>query len=59
MDGQAECTIQTLEDMLIVSKIDFKGNWDKHLRLVEFSYNDSYHSTISMYPFGTLYGRIY
>ncbi|WMV24124.1 hypothetical protein MTR67_017509 [Solanum verrucosum] len=26
-DGQAECTIQTLGDMLRACVIDFKGNW--------------------------------
>ena len=36
-DGQEECTFQTLEDMLRAYIIDFKGNWDKHLPLVEFS----------------------
>ena len=51
MDGQAEHTIQTLEDMLRACIVDFKGNWDKHLPLVEFSYNNSYHSTISMAPY--------
>ena len=30
-DGQAEHTIQTLEDILRACIIDFKGNWDKHL----------------------------
>jgi len=35
MDGQAEWTIQTLEDMLRASVIDFKGNWDDHLPLIE------------------------
>ena len=50
MDGQAERTIQTLEDMLRACIIDFKGNWDKHLALVEFSYNNSFHSSISMAP---------
>ena len=38
MDGQAECTIQTLEDMLRACIIDCKGNWDTHLPLVEFAY---------------------
>ena len=37
--------------------IDFKGNWDNHLPLIEFSYNNSYHSTISMATFEELYGR--
>ena len=57
MDGQAEHTIQTLEDMLRACIVDFKGNWDKHLPLVEFSYNNSYHSSVSMVPFAALYGR--
>nr|GFA00252.1 hypothetical protein [Tanacetum cinerariifolium] len=30
-DGQNECTIQTLEDMLRAYVIDFGGNWDVHL----------------------------
>ena len=58
MDGQAESTIQTLEYMLRDCVIDFKGNWDDHLPLIEFSYNNSYHSSICMAPFETLYDRI-
>ena len=49
-DGQAERTIQTLEDMLRACVIDFRGNWDDHLPLIEFSYNNSYHSSIGMAP---------
>nr|GEU47749.1 putative reverse transcriptase domain-containing protein [Tanacetum cinerariifolium] len=45
-DGQSERTIQTLEDMLRAYAMDFGGNWDTHLPLVEFSYNNSYHSSI-------------
>ena len=56
-DGQAVCTNQTLEDMLRSYVIDFKGNWDDNLSLIEFSYNNSYHSGISMAPFEALYGR--
>ena len=41
-DGQAECTIQTLEDILRVYIIYFKGNGDKHLHLVDFAYNNSF-----------------
>ncbi|GKC54900.1 putative reverse transcriptase domain-containing protein [Tanacetum coccineum] len=47
-DGQSERTIQTLEDMLRACAIDFGGNWDTHLPLVEFSYNNSYHSSASI-----------
>ncbi|WMV45442.1 hypothetical protein MTR67_038827 [Solanum verrucosum] len=57
MDGQAERTIQTLEDMLRACVIDFKGNWDNHLPLIEFSYNNNDHSSIAMVPFEALYGR--
>ena len=57
IDGQAERTIQILEDMLRACVIDLKGNWDDHLPLIEFSYNNSYHSSIQMAPYGALYGR--
>ena len=57
MDGQSEHTIQTLEDMHRACIIDFKGNWDKHLPLVELSYNNSFDSSISMDPYQALYGR--
>ncbi|KAI3744785.1 hypothetical protein L1987_57877 [Smallanthus sonchifolius] len=43
-DGQTKRTIQTLEDMLRACVIDFGGNWDSHLSLIEFSYNISYHT---------------
>ncbi|KAM0060059.1 putative nucleotidyltransferase, Ribonuclease H [Helianthus debilis subsp. tardiflorus] len=56
-DGQTERTIQTLEDMLRSCVIDFGGSWDAHLPLIEFSYNNSYHSSIQMAPFEALYGR--
>ena len=57
MDGQAEHTIQTLEYMFRACIIDFKKNWDKHLPLVEFAYNNSFHSSISMAHYEALYGR--
>ncbi|GJY48964.1 mutator type transposase [Tanacetum coccineum] len=57
MDGQSERTIQTLEDMLRACVIDFGGNWDVHLPLVKFSYNNSYYSSIQCAPFKALYGR--
>ncbi|GJQ93809.1 putative reverse transcriptase domain-containing protein [Tanacetum coccineum] len=57
MDGQSERTIQTLEDMLRACVIDFGGSWDVHLPLAEFSYNNSYHSSIRCAPFEALYGR--
>ncbi|KAK1413557.1 hypothetical protein QVD17_35332 [Tagetes erecta] len=56
-DGQSERTIQTLEDMLRACVIDFGGSWDDHLPLIEFSYNNSYHTSIRAAPFEALYGR--
>ncbi|GJT75824.1 putative reverse transcriptase domain-containing protein [Tanacetum coccineum] len=58
-DGQSECTIQTLEDMPKACVLDFRGSWDVHLSLVEFSYNNSYHSSVRCAPFEALYGRKY
>ena len=43
--------------MLRAYVIDFKGSWDDHLPLIEFSYNNSYHSSIGMKPFEALYRR--
>nr|GEW65414.1 putative reverse transcriptase domain-containing protein [Tanacetum cinerariifolium]GEW66045.1 putative reverse transcriptase domain-containing protein [Tanacetum cinerariifolium] len=45
-DGQSERTIQTLKDMLRACVIDFRKRWERHLPLVEFSYNFSYHASI-------------
>ncbi|GJV70076.1 putative reverse transcriptase domain-containing protein [Tanacetum coccineum] len=56
-DGQSERTIQTLEDMLLARVIDFGKGWDKHLPLVEFSYNNSYHASIKAAPFEPLWSK--
>ncbi|KAJ0636963.1 putative nucleotidyltransferase, Ribonuclease H [Helianthus annuus] len=56
-DGQSERTIQTIEDMLRACVIDFGNGWENHLPLVEFSYNNSYHTSIQAAPFEALYGR--
>ncbi|GKF87849.1 putative reverse transcriptase domain-containing protein [Tanacetum coccineum] len=56
-DGQNERTIQTLEDMLRACVIDFGKGWEKHLPLVEFLYNKSYHASIKASPFEALYGQ--
>ncbi|GFY97645.1 hypothetical protein Acr_12g0001860 [Actinidia rufa] len=56
-DGQSERTIQTLEDMLRLCVLDFQENWEMHLPLVEFAYNNSFHASIGMAPYEALYGR--
>ncbi|GKA06774.1 putative reverse transcriptase domain-containing protein [Tanacetum coccineum] len=55
--GQSERTIQTLEYMLRACVMDFGGSWDVHLPLVEFSYNNSYLSSVRCAPFEALYAR--
>lgn len=45
--------------MLRACVIDYGGNWVEHLPLVEFAYNNSYHSSIGMAPFEILYGTRY
>ena len=56
-DEQSERTIQTLEDMLRSCVLQFKGHWNEYLPLVEFTYNNSYHSSIEMSPYEALYGK--
>ncbi|GKD89370.1 putative reverse transcriptase domain-containing protein [Tanacetum coccineum] len=43
--------------MLRACVIDFGNGWDRHLPLVEFSYNDNYHTSIKAASFEALYGR--
>jgi len=40
-DGQSERTIQILEDLLRACILEFGGNWEDHVPLVEFTYNNS------------------
>ncbi|GJR88373.1 putative reverse transcriptase domain-containing protein [Tanacetum coccineum] len=37
--------------------MNFGKGWERHLPLVEFSYNNSYHASIKASPFEALYGR--
>ena len=54
-NGQSEITIQILEDSLRVSALDFGGNWDKQVPLIEFDYNNSYQSSLDLSTFEALY----
>eukprot|EP00253_Pinus_taeda_P031488 PITA_31488 len=58
-DGKTERVNQVLEDMLRMYVMDQQSHWEKYLSLVEFAYNNSYHSSIGMPPFEALYGRPY
>ena len=53
--GQTERTNHILEDMLRACALDFGGSWNEHLPLAEFSYNNSYQSSIKMPAFEALY----
>ena len=37
--------------------LDWRGSWDDYLPLIEFAYNNSYHTSIGMAPYEALYGR--
>ena len=37
--------------------LDYKGNWDDHLPLIDFTYKNSYHLSVQMDPYEALYGR--
>jgi len=43
--------------MLRAYIIDFMGSWDDHFPLIEFTYNNSYHSSMQMALFEALYTR--
>ena len=56
-DGQTERVNQILEEMLrhyIQSRL---ASWEDYLPLVEFAYNNSFHSAIGMTPFQAAYGH--
>ena len=57
-NGQSERVIQVFEDMLRGCVLDFSGSWDRYIPLMEFSYNNSYQSSICMALYEALYGRI-
>ena len=57
IDRQTESTIQSLEDLLRACVLEHGGAWDSYFPLIEFTYNNSFHSSIGMTPFEALYGR--
>ena len=56
IDGHTKWVNQVLEDMLRAFVLVFQEKWEKYLPLLEFSYNNSYQSTIQMAPFKAVYG---
>ena len=43
--------------MLRAVVLDWGYSWEKHLPLIEFAYNNSFHSNIGMSPYEALDGR--
>ncbi|KAL6211440.1 hypothetical protein ACLB2K_016666 [Fragaria x ananassa] len=43
--------------MLRACALQFRESWDKNISLMEFAYNNSFHSSIGMGPFEALYGK--
>lgn len=48
---------QILEDLLRLCILDFGGTLEEHLPLVEFSYNNSFQTSIGMASLEALYGH--
>ena len=57
IDGQTERVNQILEDMLRACALDYGSSGDDNLPYADFSYNNSYQSSLKMAPFEALYGR--
>lgn len=55
--GQTKRMNRIMENLLRACIMDSKGHWEQHLHLVEFTYNNSYQTTMGMTPFETSYGR--
>eukprot|EP00253_Pinus_taeda_P017231 PITA_17231 len=56
-DGQTERVNQMVEDMLRAYVMQQPTKWEDYLHLVEFAYNNGYHTLTQMSPFEVLYGR--
>eukprot|EP00253_Pinus_taeda_P011478 PITA_11478 len=56
-DGQTERVNQVVEDMLRACVMMKPTQWEEYLHLVEFAYNNGYHSSTQLSPFEVLYGR--
>eukprot|EP00253_Pinus_taeda_P003088 PITA_03088 len=56
-NGKTERVNQVLEDMLRMYIMDNQTQWERYLPLVEFAYNNNYHSSIGVPPYQALYGR--
>jgi ribosomal protein L21E len=56
-NGKTERVTQVMKDMLMMYVMDNQTHWEKYLPLVEFAYNNNFHSSIGMFPYEAMYGR--
>jgi hypothetical protein len=56
-DGKTERVNRVMEDMLRMYVMDNQTHWENYLPLIEFTYNNSFHSSIAMSSYESLYGR--
>lgn len=56
-DSQRERVNQVVEDMLRACVMQKPTQWEEYLHLVEFAYNNGYHTSTKMSPFEVLYER--
>lgn len=56
-DGQTKRVNKMVEDMLRACVMQKPTQWEDYFHLVEFAYNNGYHTSIQMSPFEVLYGR--
>ncbi|GJR81143.1 putative reverse transcriptase domain-containing protein [Tanacetum coccineum] len=61
---QRAINVSTIHEAMVTGRnvdpviwIEVGENWDTHLLLVKFSYNNNYHTSIKCAPFEALYGR--
>ena len=57
INDQLKRTIHTLKDLLRACVLEFRDNWENHLPLMEFTYNNSYQATIRITRYKALYGQ--
>lgn len=56
-DEQVDRVNQVVEAMLRAYVMQQWSKWEEYLHLVEFAYNNNYHTSLPMSPFEVLYGR--
>ena len=56
-NGQTEATNNTIMDLLRSYTMENPANWDQHLLLLHFAYNNTPHSAMGRAPFKVIYGK--